>query len=175
MFFWQSLCVAAHFLRRHRFGRAMPGFRPSPFRSLYKYGSWAPKDSLAPLLSLLHLFPPIHPFYLWLQYIFLPHDASFKPQNLWTWNAGQSLVLYLNCTTRSLFDITSTRERNSSRFSIVVRYAPYGSNWYLNSMEQRCSCNKRWFKVRPFFTAQWIWLLRLLVSCVAHNLQGVDM
>ena len=119
--------------------RAMQGFRPSPFRSLYKYGSWAPKDSLAPLLSLLHLFPPNHPLSLWLQYIFLPHGAFFKLQSLWTWNAGQSLVLSWSWTMRSLFDIISTRERNSSKFSLHDRYAPYGSIWYLNSTEQRCS------------------------------------
>ena len=86
--------------------------------------------------------PTQPPFiYLWLQYTFLPHDAFFKLQNLWTWNAGQSLVLSWSWTMRSLFDITSTRERNSSRFSLHDRYAPYGSFWYLNSMEQRCFCS----------------------------------
>ena len=104
-------------------GRAMQGYALAPV--LHALGQ---QRSLS--IPIATLLPPYHPLYLCLQYIFQQHDAFFKPQNLWTWNAGRSLALYLNWTVRSLYDITSTRVSSSSKYWLLIRFVPYDSVWY---------------------------------------------
>ena len=104
-------------------GRAMQGFALAPVLT-----ALGQQRSLS--IPIATLLPPYHPLYLWLQYIFQQRIAFFKPQNLWTWNAGRSLALYLNWTARFLYDITSTRVRSSSKYWLLIRFVPYDSVWY---------------------------------------------